>query len=400
MRKHGITMCLWLAGAILLGTASPRARAQWDVSGYESRQSPLPLGQDRLTSGGIYGSCEFIFMHGDRNIGSQLIAVRGFRDSDGSITGSPGFMLGSQRWALDTDSFGRTTWVPGARITLGYKFEDGSAISVRWTQLDQARYNTSAGPIPVDFNTAQNGEDSFLFSPVFGFSPQFAGPQLRLADAAGNPIGSGGSPYGIWNGANTMDIKYVERFTNWDITYRSTAIETDHSRSYATAGGRFAWIWERFSWNTLASNFLGQTGSQDLALYSNVISQRMYGPFLGVGTDIYLGSAFALGAEVSAAALYAVVKERAKYELGDNSQQSKRSRNEFTIVPNVNASVNLSWFPISNVQLRAGYDIWSFFNTIYMNQPVGFNAGAIDPAYNHRPVRFYHGFNVGVGLVF
>jgi len=400
MRKHGFLTCLWLAGAVLLGTASPQVRAQWDVSGYESRQTPIPLGGDRMDQGGLFGAAEFLFMHGNRNIGSQLIAVRGFRDSDGSITGTSGSFVGSQRWALDTDSFGRTTWVPGFRVTVGYKLEDGSSFSVKWSQLEQARYNTSAGPIPVDFNTNVSGEDAFLFSPVFGFSPQFSGPQLKLADANGTPIGSGGSPYGIWNGANTMDIKFVERYSGLDITYRTTSVETDYSRSYATAGGRYAWIWERFSWNTLSSNYLGQTGSQDLAFYSNVISQRMYGPFIGVGTDVYLGSAFALGAEVSAAALYAIVKERAKYELGDESTQSKRSRNEFTIVPNVNASLNLSWFPLANVQIRAGYDLWSFFNTIYMNKPVGFNAGAIDPAYNHRPLRLYHGINVGIGLVF
>jgi hypothetical protein len=126
----------------------------------------------------------------------------------------------------------------------------------------------------------------------------------------------------------------------------------------------------------------------------------MYGPFLGVGNDVYLGQAFALSGEVSGAMLYSVVKERAKYDRFDAATQSKRGRMEYTIVPNVNASVDLWWYPIRGVTMRAGYDIWSYFNTIYMQQPVGFNVGAIDPSYKHRAVRIFHGFHVGVGINF
>lgn len=373
-----------------------RAWAQWDVSGYESHQTPLPLSSDRPESGGIYGAVEFLFMHGNRNIGSQLLAVRGFVDSDGSISGQSGQFIGSKRQALTTEEFGRTTWTPGSRITLGYRLEDGSAISVSWTHLDQARYNTSAGPIPVDFNTNQSGEDAFLFSPVFGFSPQFSGPSPKVDPS----IGSGGSPYGIWNGANTMDIKYLCRFDNVDVTYRVPVVETELSRTFALAGGRYTFIFERFYWNTLASDYLGRSGPQDSANYTNTLSQRMYGPFIGCHNAVYLGSAFELTTEVTGSALFDIAKERAKYVLGDGSTQSKRGRNEFTIVPNANASVNLAWYPISGVQIRAGYELWSYFNSIYMNQPVGFNAGAIDPAYNHRALRFYHGFTVGVGINF
>ena len=290
--------------------------------------------------------------------------------------------------------------MPGLRLTGGYRFEDGSNISVSYVHLVQAVYSTSAGPIPSNFQTGPTGADSFLFAPVFGFSPQFSGPPTRLADVNGNPIGSGGSPYGIWNGANTMDIKYTQRFDNWDITYRAAPYETDNSRSYAMAGGRFAWIWERFGWNTTASDAFGNSGQTDAANYVNIMSQRMYGPFVGLGNEIYFGNAWSLGGEISTAALFAIVKERAKYYLADESTGSKRGREEFTLVPNINASLNLTWFPLPGIQVRAGYNIWSFFNTIYMNKPVGFDAGAIDPAYNHRPFRYFQGLNFGAGFSF
>jgi hypothetical protein len=35
-----------------------------------------------------------------------------------------------------------------------------------------------------------------------------------------------------------------------------------------------------------------------------------------------------------------------------------------------------------------------------MDKPVGFNAGAIDPAYNHRAVRLIHGLTFGIGVNF
>ncbi len=421
MRTHGILAILSLTGA-LLGPLSNRAcaqsdplteppdllnllrsytaRGQWDVSGNESVPSPLPLGPDRPDQGGAFGAVEFMFMSGNRNIGHQDIGFRGFLDSDGSVSGTPGTYIGSHRIAIDTDSFGPTSWSPGVRMTVGYRLADGSSFSISYLHLMQAVYNTSAGPIPVDFNTGPSGADSFLFAPVFGFSPQFSGPPNKLATASGQIIGSGGSPYGIWNGANTMDIKYTQRFDNWDLTYRSPVLETDYAASFALAGGRFSWIYERFGWNTASSDYTGNFGPQDVANYVNIMSQRMYGPFMGMGNEIYLGSAWSLSGEISTGALFAIVKEKASYVLGDESTGSKRATDQFTFVPNVNATVNLSWFPLSNVQIRVGYNFWSFFNTYYMSQPVGYDAGAPDPSYNHRAIRFFQGLNMGFSLTF
>lgn len=396
MRKQWIAACLLLAGA-WFGPTANQASAQWDavgVSGTESRPTPLPLGQSRPESGGFYANFEFLFMHQPRTIGSQVIAARGFRDSDGSVTGNPGQFVGSRRLALDTDSFGRTTWTPGFRFGAGYRMEDGWAISFSYVNLFDAKYVTSVGPVSPDFNPGALLEDTFLYSPVFNFSSFFAGPTNKIVG------GSGFTPYGIWNGAEEMVTTFTQRFNNADITARMPVFDTEYAHTYAIAGGRFSWIWERYGWTTFSRDRSGRGTEQDASEYTNIISQRMYGPFIGVVNDVYLGNAFSLSGEVSGAVLYSVVKERAKYERLDAAVQSKRSRMDYTIVPNVNASIDLWWYPIQGVTVRAGYDLWSYFNTIYMQQPVGFNVGAIDPSYKHKAVRIFHGFHVGVGINF
>ncbi len=41
-----------------------------------------------------------------------------------------------------------------------------------------------------------------------------------------------------------------------------------------------------------------------------------------------------------------------------------------------------------------------FFNTLYMKDPVGFDAGDINPKYGVKFFRLIHGFNVGIGFFF
>ena len=50
--------------------------------------------------------------------------------------------------------------------------------------------------------------------------------------------------------------------------------------------------------------------------------------------------------------------------------------------------------------MRVGYQGQFFFNTKYMEKPIGFNYGAIDPAYSTKFLRLVHGVNVGIGLTF
>ena len=126
----------------------------------------------------------------------------------------------------------------------------------------------------------------------------------------------------------------------------------------------------------------------------------MYGPFVGCGHEIFVANQFSVSLDLTGAILLDVAKQRAKYELGDETVQSKWGREEFRLVPNANAAVNLWWYPIEGVQIRVGYQAMTFFNTLYMREPVGFNFGNIDPSYETKYFRLLHGFNVGIGFFF
>lgn len=340
-------------------------------------------------------------MSPDRSLGNQVIMSRGFRDNDGSITGIPGQFVGSNLQAMTTSDFGRTSWMPGYRVTLGYKLDDGSSFSVSYANFLEVHYNFGAGPIGPTFGTGPLSSDSFLFAPVYGFSPQFSGPLNKVGPALnGSTIGSGSSPYGIWNGATQATEYLTQRFTNWDFIYRQNVFDSEYSRSFLLAGGRFAWFWDKFQWDVSSAQPNGGISPSDTANYTNIMSQRMYGPTVGVGNEIYLGNAFALSGNVTGAALLDVIRERAQYELADNSYLSKRSREDFAVVPNANASVDLWWYPLEGMQVRLGWDIYTFFFSQYMQAPVGFNAGGPDPSYKTLPFRMVQGFHFGIAYAF
>jgi hypothetical protein len=411
MRYRGIGTCLvlmvWLT---CFGPATNDLRAEpWDLSGRTEHIVPAPIGTWQHDSSGFYTGIEFVAIHQQRIIGHQDIAFRGLVDSAGLLTGVAGTRVGSFDTALSTGALGRTGWSPGTRLTLGYRAQNGITFSLSWLHLAGSSSAGGAGTQSPNFtpNQDQNLGDTFLFSPVFNFSPLFTGPEARVTDGAGNI--AFGALNGIWNGASEMTIKYTQRFDNWDFLGRFPVLESENARSYAIAGGRFAWIWERFEWRTAAYGIdvnaipLGAppslVGSPEWAArYSNAMSQRMYGPVIGVGHDIFLGSGFSVGCEVSGGLLFSLVKQRAKYEREDEFTQAKRSQTQLDFVPNINGVVNIDWQPLDGITLRLGYNAMNFFNTRSMGQPVGFDVGAIDPVYERKAFRIMHGLNAGLAF--
>src|SRR5262249_27708206 len=159
-------------------------------------------------------------------------------------------------------------------------------------------------------------------------------------------------------------------------------------------GFRAVWIWERFKWRTVDQGFVsttdisptvdidpitGQvfphpgrilppiapairanlqpdTDPNTAAIYTNIVSNRLNGPSLGFGNEWYLGHGFALSCDVLGVLSIDVVKERAKYELGlkDQAPQAKRTKTDYTIAPEVEANLNIWWYPIEGVQLQFG----------------------------------------------
>ncbi|MFO0938438.1 MAG: hypothetical protein U0798_18195 [Gemmataceae bacterium] len=392
-----------LASATMLACAVPVSAQSGGLSDYyvpstPSINAPLPTSNPRES--GVFIAGELVYLSQTRTMRNQIIATRGFFDSGGLITGTPGQFIGSNSVALQTDDLGRSTFAPGYRITAGWKTEDNVSFYVTFMQTGNASYNAGASITPQFFKGPANLADTFITAPVFNFPPDYAGPlnKLQFDVTSGQP----GNAYGIWNAASEMTIDYIQRYTTGDIGTRVPMLETEYSRVYGTGGIRYAWFYERFIWRTVSRDVNGLAGPSDSAEYKNTISQRSYGPFIGCGHEIYLGKTLAISGDVSVAGLFGVAKELVKYELGDPvfPTQNKRKRSTFEFVPNTNVEVNATWYPLEGVQLRAGVMANMFFNTVSMKDPVAFNIRNHHAQYGTQVFRLVYGFNVGAGFFF
>ncbi|HEX4589980.1 MAG TPA: hypothetical protein VH120_08635, partial [Gemmataceae bacterium] len=412
----------------VLPQAAPIFRGQMGVDKLEDPTYPIPLGHPRMdVVGGFYTALEFMLFRQTNPIGHQLIAVRGFTDVDGSVTGDlngtqvntdvqppfiirgpivPGNFLGSGTPALFTDDLrGQESFEPGYRITLGYRFDNGSAIEASFMALQKVTYTANASLIPPNFAGLATGPflaDSFISAPFFNLPPEFAGANQKVA--LGNP----GAVFGIFNGDNNMSISFQQFFQDWDIRGRVPWYQDDCTRIYGYAGGRFAWIWEQFRLRATSANFLGTSAPTDIGIYENVVSNRMYGPFAGMGFERYLGRGFGIGLEGEAAFLLDIVKERASVQNGDRPDPSagtpfvrvKKAATNFSPVGEFAANAQIYWYPIEGIQLRAGYNLMTFLNTVAAKDPIAFDARNFDPNWQNRAIRFLDGFNAGVGFIF
>jgi hypothetical protein len=387
-----------LAVVIAVGWPTTSARAQ--EAGFQTPVNgdglPIPTGQSGQP--GFYTSAEFVMLTQTRALGNQQIGVRGFFDATGVISGVPGTFVGSGATALDTDHMGRREFQPGFRIEIGYKFDTGVRIYANYMQVYDAHYSAGATQATLGFKARTDLADTFLSAPVFNFPTAFGGP---LQDtAADNAQNGGGNTFGIWNAADVMQIKFTQRFQQAEGGFRIPMFATDYSSVYGLTGGRFAWFFERFSWRTVDLDSSGNGSPANNALYTNTLSQRMYGLFVGCGHEVYLGNMFSASLDVTGAVFMNVHKERAKYELEDRTTESKFGREGFSVVPSATADFNLWFYPVEGIQMRIGYTGMTFFNTRYMREPVGYNFSNIDPNTGTRWFRLVHGFNVGIGFFF
>jgi len=349
-------------------------------------------------------------------LGKQLVAWRGLVDSTGVVTGVPGTFIGSGVRALSTDQFGRTEYAPGLNLGIGWKFEDGSSVTARIMHISGQTFGASASLASQYARSNVSLSDTFLVSGVFNFPPQFAGPDRKTA-FEGTFIGRVVDPttgavlvpgtlvpdrafYGLWNGASNMSIEYKRWYTEAEIGGRTPLFESNTSKVYAIGGMRYHMFMERFHWLTQNFDLNGNTGGRFEADYDNILSQRMYGPYIGCSHDLYLKNNFSLSVDLTGGLMANFIKERAYYELGDNTVKAKRARNAIDLVPTAGGNVNLWWYPVKGIQMRVGYSANTFYNTRNIQDPIGFNYGAIDPVYGTQYFRIIHGLNVGVGVFF
>jgi len=349
---------------------------------------------------GFYFGMEFVMLYQTRAIGHQTIARYGFYDLTGEVTGKPGSIVGSGRDALNPNMFRNgPTAQPGFSVELGYRFDDGTKIFANYLQLYDAHYSVGASTVPPGYAVPlQNGQitlaDTFVSSPVYSFNALFAGSANKVTGVSDTAV------YGIWNAASQMDMKFTQRYQQAQAGARVPMLMTDYSRVYSMGGMQFSWFFERFHWRTVSSDQNGNANETTVANYTNTLSQRMYGPFVGCGHEIFVANQFSLSCDLTGALLLNVEKERAKYILASRTVQSKWGNQDFLLTPNANVAFNLWWYPIEGVQLRAGYQAMTFYNTKYMINPVGFNYGNIAPQYEFKAFRLLHGFNLGVGFFF
>jgi hypothetical protein len=362
-----------------------------------------PLSHPRYEDGGFFTFGEFMYYRQTRPLLSQSVAFRGFIDTNGGIsgTGTPGTRFGSFAEALNTNMVnGAGNFQPGMNIGIGYRFKNGISVTVEWMHLAESRYAATAGLLPGNFLPGQNLADTFLFAPVSNFPASFGG---NPANVVINGSQAFGSTFGIWNAASNMEIQFIQRFEQVQITQRIPIWETECYRAYGIVGPRAIVMWEKFEWRTVDTDTLGQATADTTALYNNIVSNRLYGVFVGSGHDWYLHSgrcgAFAVDLSLCGALYMDFVKGRARYELGDKSEAATRSRRLLEAVPGVDGKLGLCWYPWEAIQVRLGYSFMALFNTVASPRPIDFNFGTIDPPFNGGISRLLHGVDVGIGFI-
>lgn len=379
----------------LLALPAP-ALAQYDVP-------PVvftgPLSHPRYEDGGFYVGIDFLYWRTNRPLWSQNVAVRGILDLDGSISGVRNQFIGSGEPALDVgDVHGPGNFQPGWNLTVGWRFQNGIVVELGWRHLVQARYTAFASILAPSFNNGNAFENTFLFAPVTNVPLEFAGNPQNI------PQGSTAATFGIWNGASYMSVEYTQRFDTYEINARVPIWEAYDWRSYGLFGPRVAWIWDRFRWRTVDVDVTGASGPGTTGIYSNTVSNRMYGVHAGFGNDWFLGSTpiggFSFVCDLEAGLYLNLVKANSDWDLADGSFGVHRHRKLNSIVPSAEARLGFKWYPWEAISIDFGWDIMLFFNTIASQRPIDFNMGTNDPEYNHQFLRYWHGFRAGISFVF
>jgi hypothetical protein len=415
---------VWLLAAWAI-LAPGVAWAQSDATGYAPPEPnlPLPLGSTQPGAGGLYFSSDYVMYRYSNPLQNQAVAVRGFQVTDPIIGMPVGTFVGSRADALDVHQLsGPNGYQPGFRSTLGYKFEDESALEVSFMWISTNQQRATATLAPRDLALRDDFANSFLFSPVYNFPNEYAGPIDKVAfttptlatqtfsptinttptlikpDATGTTTVTATIPpltlpaalvtpvnaaYGIWNAASVMSMKFEQRAEEIGATYRVPVYDCECYRLSGLVGPRFFWLWDRFQWRTEDDDEFGNTLPNWVAIYTNIVSNRMYGAHAGCRQEWYLGHGFACTLDTEVAGYMDSALERAKYELGtkDAGPQNKRSLRDIKFVPEVQGTFSVNWFPTEGIEMSFGYDVMVFFNTVAAPQPVDFNYSSVYPNY-------------------
>jgi hypothetical protein len=366
----------------------------------------FPLYSTRPEDGGIYLGGGFLLYQWSNPLKDQLVAVRGFIATDDTVlgTGTSGQFVGPRNNALDVHQVtGPSTYNPGFDLVLGWKFNDGTALEVDYKYWFNTQLRAVATLAAPGLQFGSDFSATFLTASVFNFPPEFAGPPFKINPP--NTINPE-STFGIWNAASIMTEEFIQRVQQLEATYRIPVYETECYRVSGLVGPRFFWIWERYKWVTTDLGSGTQGGPLFelptwAAIYTNIVSNRMYGAHTGIQQEYYFGHGFAGMLDLQVAAFLDIVKERAKYELGlkDAPPQNKRARTQYYLVPEFQATPAIMWYPYEGIQVKVGYDLFAFLNTISSPRPIDFDYSALNPGWE-RTARFFDGFQASIALIF
>jgi hypothetical protein len=364
---------------------------------------PWPFGRPHLDQGGFYFAGEFLMWRETNPLRSQPLAFRGLTDWDGTVGAAlgipsfPGNFIGTHLTALDVNSVsGPNPLQPGYGATVGYRFANGIAMEIKWIHLTEAHYSAAASLQPAT-SIGVFSEETFMTSPVYNFPSAYAGP--------GNQTGLGSqiSTFGLWNATTLQQESFTQRLDIWELGFRIPMQDSECWRIYGLIGPRLVAMWESFKWTVVNPEQNGNTPPNDIANYTNIVSNRLYGVHIGVGNEWMLGDtpagAFSLSLDVQGALYADFTHAIPSYELGDKSTAASHSRYFTTLSPEVEGAVNLWWYPYEGIIFRIGYSAMAFFNTVASPRPVDFNFGAITPGYEKTTFRLFDGFNVGAGII-
>ena len=423
--------CLSWIAASLTGLLPTAGRAE--EIGMADPILPLPLYHNKPdnfgTDGGLFFSTSFVAYKQTNPISQQGVAYRGFTDVTGTasvpytydpVTGQTtnapvapfvGHFYGSGTEALNTESVsGPGTLQPGIKVEAGWRFGDRVTVTASWMWLADATYTSSASNIPAGLQIGSNYADSYLSAPVYNFYPEYAGPNEDLYNSNGasipNPVQNGveaakGAGYGIWNAAEVFTQSFTQRAQFADLLCRVPVFENENYRLSGLVGPRFVWLWEKYMMRAVDYDIYGESNGYNQAIYTNIVSNRMYGAQIGAQNEWYMGHGFALNVTFGGSMFADIVKARARYELGQKNYGpvSKRSRTLYEFVPELSGQVGIAWYPFEGIEMKFNYNAMGFFNTISSRHPIDFDFGTVDPAFNTQ-TRWFSGFQAGIALVF
>lgn len=378
-----------------------------DATGYAPAEPALwhPLGSTRPEDGGVFAAVQYVMFRQTNPLKDQIVAVRGFLTSDNSVPApngtnfNPGVFVGSRTEALNVNQVsGPSSYEPGYEASLGYKFGDGSTISLNFLYVATAQYRAVATLQPGGGNTRIDFADTFLTSYVYNFPAEFSGPSGGIAG------GGALATFGIWDGASVMTEKFEQRFQRWELLWRKPVYEEECYRLSGIMGASFVWIWERYKWTTVkfSADFASGGAPEDTGIYTNIDSNRMYGSVIGCSNEYYIGHGFACQLDLKAGLYLDSVKERAKYERGDRfvGPENKRAVHDWFAVPSFEAVLGMMWYPTEAIQVYAGYDVMLFLNTVSSPRPIDFNYSSLTPPFETTTPRWFDGFRAGVAIHF